>query len=695
MTRNLLIIFMLSLTKYLNAQVLAKSDLVVCDEYAGSYQTDYKDENSLDCTQKIIIAFNIYGGEQMGGQYLKFNITKVKNTSTNSFDQLEYPLTIMFKKSIPRFYYNLKTFSLMLKKQLQIALHIIAQIHLQHLKQLVAGSEIVKEIKLLIARDFAVLVLLYSSAHCLVFINPQFSAYSFGSPYMDYTITVSTIIYDPERDQKQDNSYVLNSSNRKIFIQDELMIEIVGDFLPLKYPDYYSDYVILIPSIPNDNHLIDDACTYCLMGNACYLPVDTCLSQQIKDLILIDEIRIKAGLKPLYRVSAFDISINPKIGLVSKQVGSTTSTVLRIAKTKIHNNWFQGTAETGILEVQIKNPMYFTGNGEIQIQDCSDDVALFGGASVAISLFQWELKSFNFTIGSTNDSAGQYSCWVVVTNSKGQKCDTRKILFETSSLERINTVDNSARIFNNSDDALKAYDQVDQSKFLIKLSRHGLRQTMRNLKNTKQNQQAEEEISQSDSESKQDRKISKLIISDVMNLLKINKNMKDCQDEREQTIANKKSTSLNKIEENDKRHNELLFTSGDSSSDSSNQYFIETQQEQFKSNTNLTQEMKRQDKNQNNQQQENFQDNKDSQKLDDLISRDEIILDITKSKIDCQWKCKLEVTESLDGSIFNFLDYDYYNNFNNLSHFLEVRTPKIRGTSEMYPHFKHELIICG
>lgn len=43
------------------------------------------------------------------------------------------------------------------------------------------------------------------------------------------------------------------------------MINIIKDFLPLKYPDYYSDYVILIPSTPKDNHLIDDACTYCLM----------------------------------------------------------------------------------------------------------------------------------------------------------------------------------------------------------------------------------------------------------------------------------------------------------------------------------------------------------------------------------------------------------------------------------------------
>ena len=69
------------------------------------------------------------------------------------------------------------------------------------------------------------------TAHCMRFGTLQYSAYSFQTPYIEYTITVDIDIYDVEYQEYKTVRFTMDQARKKINFENQILITVVGVIL--------------------------------------------------------------------------------------------------------------------------------------------------------------------------------------------------------------------------------------------------------------------------------------------------------------------------------------------------------------------------------------------------------------------------------------------------------------------------------
>lgn len=120
--------------------------------------------------------------------------------------------------------------------------------------------------------------------------------------------------YNSTSKQYESRQVVLSPSQTSVILGREATVKTVGDFLPTQYPSHYENSMLLTPSSPDSDSKVISAkngdSTFSLLvqreqvsitglecdkigtsyqaflqqPNACESPVNSCLSQQIRDL---------------------------------------------------------------------------------------------------------------------------------------------------------------------------------------------------------------------------------------------------------------------------------------------------------------------------------------------------------------------------------------------------------------------------
>jgi len=313
------------------------------------------------------------------------------------------------------------------------------------------------------------------SAHCLRFENLWYAAYTIGQPQLHFTIDV-TIQQDGTTRTLQLGPHAPGASTS----DGRVVARLLGDFAAYTnvLVDYGATKYLMVPSSPTSHPryvagmsswLLVDKTDVTLDGsvcdkvgvsysafrhhsNRCSRPAGSCLGNQLEDMQLADEQRLRSGQAALRRISAFrnfqtyvdqaDGTQYIAFQTTSNQASVVTLTLdadamsFIIAESSGRIEWvvvldFQAQSGQGVLRTVVTNTGSITADYTLRVV-CT--AGLLGIEARVLSLMPSEQQQFNFVLYSQSNAAGSYVCIVNLFGARQTLLDSKNVSFRTTAL---------------------------------------------------------------------------------------------------------------------------------------------------------------------------------------------------------------------------------------------------------------------
>ena len=326
-----------------------------------------------------------------------------------------------------------------------------------------------------------------ATAHCLKFNDLWFSAYEIQQYQYKYKITVNII--NTTNNETIETLYISPSNIINISNDNNILIKLIGDFLPSNIPNDLSNYYLTIPSSPKTNIMVSEGVLNWMLfpknyftldgrecdkigvsfyafrthgGNdRCKIEVGSCLNNQIYNYYEEDLNRIKNNLNPnylLYHNKKINYTFNSKNEtykqfsyilsgnlntLLSLEINADDiKYVINVSDgeiTLVICNDFEAMSNNGIMYVTISNIGNLAAIFYISYK-CNENIIPLTGDEISLEIN--ETKTFIKNIYNLNNEAELNECNITLKNSIGQIIDEYSIEFNTTDEVKINKQNN-------------------------------------------------------------------------------------------------------------------------------------------------------------------------------------------------------------------------------------------------------------
>lgn len=191
-------------------------------------------------------------------------------------------------------------------------------------------------------------------------------------------------------------------------------------------------------------------------GQRCNVPVNSCLENQIHDILMEDIERVQNQQSPHYLVTGQFEPENLKYlkhnateqVYLSYETTNTQTTMITIEmsadnlvfystvakgmilKANIRLDNFEAMSGDGYIDYMIMNEDNFNSTFYVELKDCSNDILSVPSHEIAIGALK--LYSSSFKVQTTKTEEQNYTCNLVLKNSEGSQIDLKEVNFTTS-----------------------------------------------------------------------------------------------------------------------------------------------------------------------------------------------------------------------------------------------------------------------
>lgn len=325
-----------------------------------------------------------------------------------------------------------------------------------------------------------------STAHCLRFDPLWYFAYEIDAPVASYGVvaTVYSAIPYAEGGGYSEATTLVVGPEQALARTDDVLVRMVGSFVPTLPPPALTDRLLLVPGLPVDHErvragaaawmtveksLVDDTGAACNkigtsyaafrnQGNRCGQLVGSCLAWQPDDLYRADLAARERGEAARYLVSglggAFDVGVRASNGgeelrlRYSNEQSRTTTVVtltMRADTMRFVTNrspgrisyatlaGFSSFSREGTLGVGVANTGSVAADFGVAVLNCSDGILPVPEQRATVPADS--NRTFEFDVRSQNVFDALSSCFLVLSDSLGETLDELRVRFNTTAPE--------------------------------------------------------------------------------------------------------------------------------------------------------------------------------------------------------------------------------------------------------------------